>query len=234
MLVAISAMHNRHALSRAWAEHTASLGFDMVIVAYSEGDTENAATCDNFNFHSGELPNNPLAGKFNAALNSAWLRGAERVMILPSDDFVSPAWVKAAREEEGDYLFPHTCAIMDSETQAAYKIRKLGLSDGRQVGTLRFGAGRVISRKVIEKLAGTLWPTHLNRGLDTASHNAIIAAGFKPKVVNTGSIPITDIKTDENIWPYQAWVCDGEFINAEEALHMLSPNVRSQIDALKK
>lgn len=233
MLVAVSACHGRHALTRAWAEHTASLGFDGVVLAVTIGDRENIEACHDNGLIPIECLNSPLSGKFNAALSQASQYIAspkwERIMILPSDDFASPAWVKAAREEEGDYLYPHTCATVCSETQRAYYIQPNKLT----FGTLKFGAGRVVSRKVIERLGGQLWPENLDRGLDTASHNAITRAGFKHRIVQTEGIPITDVKTKENIWSFRTWENSGRPIGIDEALHMVSPSVRAQIDALK-
>lgn len=237
MLVAISAVHGRHALTRAWAEHTASVGFSAVVVCIT-GDEERlttqgiqADTLACLYAHEFEVvvrPNDPLSGKFNAALEAALRIGATRIMILPSDDFVSAQWVMAARESEEDYMYPHTLATVDSETQATYKITKLSF------GTLKYGAGRVVSRKVIEKLGGRLWPENLNRGLDGASHAAITRAGFPVKVVETEGIPITDVKTKENLWPFQTWQTSGRPCTIDEALHMCSPSVRAQIDALKQ
>lgn len=234
MLIAVSAAWRRPEILRAWIEHTSTLGFDAIVVCVSRDDAYSDYCVWKAGLIRAFAPNAPLAGKFNAALQVAMDMGGTQFMILPSDDFASPAWVAAARDHEGDYLYPHTCGILDSATQNAYKIRKLGLGDGGQVGTLRFGAGRVISRAVIEKIGGTLWPANLNRGLDTASHNAIIAAGFKPTVITTEGIPITDVKTEENLWPYNAWIGSGDTITADEALHMCSPSVRAKLDTLKK
>ena len=199
----------------------------MVCVAVTEGDDVNSATCDEFGFASYAMPNEPLAAKFNSAMDSAMLRGADRIMILPSDDFVSPAWVHAARTHEGDYLYPHECGIVDAATQQAYVIRKLSF------GQLRYGAGRVVSRKVVDKLDGRLWPELQNRGLDSASHQAITKAGFPITVVKTEGIPITDVKTADNLWPWRTWQGSGQECTADEALHMVSPSVRDQLDALK-
>jgi len=230
MLVAVSACHGRHALTRSWAEHTKSLGFDLIVLSITK-DEENRPLLSLAK--TGALlpvlmPNDPLSGKFNAAMRYAMELGATRIMILPSDDFASPAWVMAARESEEDYMYPHTLATVDSETQATYKITKLSF------GTLKYGAGRVVSRRVIEKLGGRLWPENLNRGLDGASHAAITRAGFPVKVVETEGIPITDVKTKENLWPFQTWQTSGRPCTIDEALHMCSPSVRAQIDALKQ
>lgn len=228
MLIAVSAMHGRHALSRIWAKHTASLGFDRVCVCVTEDtDMENVDMCLDHGFLCTGMPNDPLAGKFNRALKQALSQGATRIMILPSDDFVSPAWVEAARNTEHDYISAHTCAIVCPSPQKAYTIRKNSFT-----GTLKFGAGRVISRAVIDKLGGELWPSQLNRGLDTASHRRIEAAGFKVQVVETPGIPIADVKTPDNLWPYQTWEPGSQPATFDEALHMVTPELRAEIAAL--
>lgn len=232
MLIAISAMHGRHEVSRAWCEHTKSLGFDKVIVASTLGDHELSTMCLDHGIVVVVMPNEPLSEKFNTALWFAmeW-EPSTRVMILPSDDFVSREWVEAARNSTEDYMIPHTCAILDAYSQQCYKITKLSLNPG---GTMKFGAGRVVSRKVVEACDGQLWPSELNKGLDSASHARISKAGFTVKVVETEGIPITDLKTDENLWPYRTWEHSGRPCTADEALHMVSPEVRARIDAMKR
>ena len=229
MLVAVSAAHGRHAVTRAWAEHTASIGFDAVSIAVTEGDTPNVETCKGYGFIVTECPNEPLAQKFNLAMKYAMTAGATRIMILPSDDFASPEWLHAARTNDADYIIPHTCGIYNAMTGAAYRITKNSLS-----GQLRFGAGRVVSRRVVNVLCRELWPEHLNKGLDSASNQRIQKAKFTPTVVTVKGVPLTDVKTGENLWPYNTWEGGSDTITADEALHMVSHSVRGQIDALRK
>lgn len=229
MLVAISAAWMRPEVLKAWCEHTKGLGFDAVIVCVS---TEEGLYSDWLVWNAGLTrawkPNNPLSGKFNEAMRVAMDMGGTRFMILPSDDFASQAWVDEARTSTLDYMYPYTCGIMDAYTQQAYKITKLSF------GTLKFGAGRVVSRRVVEACGGTLWPENHNRGLDGASHEIIKRAGFTHTVVETPGIPITDVKTKDNLWAFQTWSGSGSNITPDEALHMCSPSVRAQIDALKQ
>ena len=232
MLIALSAMHGRHEVSRAWCEHTASLGFKDVFVCVSEGDQESFDICQSHGFTICWRPNNPLSDKFNGALAYAFnMTNAARFMVLPSDDFVSQAWVDTMRASDEPYCIPHTCAILDAYTQNAYRITKNSLTPG---STMRFGAGRVVSRKVVEACEGQLWPSELNKGLDSASHARISRAGFTVKVVETEGIPITDLKTSENLWPFNTWSGSGRPCTADEALHMVSPEVRARIDAMKR
>lgn len=184
------------------------------------------------------MPNEPLAGKFNEALRQAIDAGAIRIMILPSDDFVSPAWVEAARDEaHGDYIVPHTCGIIDLASLEAFAITKLSFT-----GTLKFGAGRVVSRKAVEACGGQLWPQELNRGLDSASHHRLMAHGIKHTVITTEGIPITDVKTyriedgkqvSDNLWPFQVWENGSRPMTADQALHMLSAEHRAMLEEIR-
>ena len=226
MLIAVSAMHGRHALSRVWAKHTASLGFDFVVVCATDDDVKSVGICSEFGLQPIIAPNDPLSGKFNAALKYAMVLGATRIAIVPSDDFISPAWVEAARNTEHDYIIPHACGVVDLPTKRAYAIVK-GVTRG-----MRFGAGRVVSRKAIERCGGTLWPPAINRGLDTASHQCLLAHGVHLTMVTTEGIPITDVKTKDNLWPFNTWQNGSQDITAEEALHMLSPEHLAELYAI--
>jgi len=226
MLVAISAAHGRHALTSLWAKHTATLGFDAVVVAVTYTEVVNRQTCQTYGFHPLPIANDPLAGKFNAAMEHALAIGADRIMILPSDDFASQEWVDAARASTEDYMIPHACGVYSPATDEAYLIHKFS------AGTLRFGAGRVVSRKAVEK-CGELWTPTLNRGLDTASHRRLLDNGFTHKIVTTSTIPITDVKTTENIWGFDTWRMGSRDITPDEALHMVSPDIREQLKSIR-
>lgn len=226
MLIAVSAMHGRHAISEAWAEHTSSLGFDAVYVSVTTSDDVNFEICERHGFNAVYMDNDPLAEKFNTALSLAMSTPFERVMVLPSDDFISTAWIHAARTSPVDYMIPHECAIVDAATQHAFKIVE------RQPW-IKYGAGRVVSRRVVDKLSGELWPVHLTKGLDSGSHTRIVDAGFACHVVKTDGMPITDVKTEGNLWPFTTWRPGSRPISADDALHMVSPSVRAKLDALK-
>lgn len=222
MLVAISAVHGREELTQLWADHTSTLGFDVVMVATTAGQKEPYGA----NFISIAIENDPLAGKFNTAMEHALAIGADRIMILPSDDFASQEWVDAARASTDDYMIPQSCGVYSPATEQAYLIHKFS------AGTLRFGAGRVVSRKAVKK-CGELWTPTINRGLDTASHRRLLDNGFTHKIVTTSTIPITDVKTEENIWPFTTWRMGSNDITPDEALHMVSPDIREQLKRIR-
>jgi hypothetical protein len=90
----------------------------------------------------------------------------------------------------------------------------------------------VVSRKAVEK-CGELWTPTINRGLDTASHHRLLDNGFTHKIVTTSTIPITDVKTSENIWPASTWRMGSNDITPDEALHMVSPYIREQLKKVR-
>lgn len=226
MLVAISACHGRHALTRLWGAHTLSLGLDGIVVAYTKGQTETRHALCQTAFTLIPMANDPLAGKFNAAMEVAIGLGATRIMLIPSDDFVSQEWTDIARTSTDPYIIPHACAVYNPATDEAYQIYKFS------AGTLRFGAGRVVSREAVDKV-GELWTPTLNKGLDTASHHRLLATGIHHKIVQTSTVPITDVKTCENLWPYSTWKMGSRDITGDQALHMVSPDIREQLRAIR-
>lgn len=220
----ITAMHRRPALSALWAEHTAQFGLP-VFAAITEGDTANVLTAQRFGFTYREMPNEPVGDKFQAALDMAMEAGCHAFMVLPSDDFISREWLDKATANQLDYIIPERIAI-HSPVSGTYALR----ADGKSCG--RYGAGRVISRKVVEVCGGLVWVQHRNKSLDSESHGRILAAGFKCVPVRTKSIPLVDVKTGENIWPWRVFRGSGHKCSADQALHMLSSSMREQLRSI--
>jgi hypothetical protein len=77
-----------------------------------------------------------------------------------------------------------------------------------------YGAGRIISRKAIEKMQWKLWDDKINRGLDNDS-----IRNLKSKNINYFKVPpmddpgVIDVKSDENIWKFNYFLGSGYDIN---------------------
>lgn len=219
--------HERAALSALWVEHTTSLGLE-VFASVTTGDQANIDLLEGVTYV--QAPNTPLGAKHNAAL-ALVPQGVDAVMILPSDDFVHPdyvAHVTRALEAGADYLFPQTCGMVEVATGKACILRQEATE-----GALRFGAGRVMSRKVLDAV-GPFWTESKARGLDTDSHARIRAHGFSPVFVDLGAdVPcLTDVKSGVNLWPYHTWARRGRAVSAEGVLCMCSPQVHAGVMAL--
>lgn len=192
--------------------HCSDLGIiDRICAAVSIGDEDNLRLVESHGICHTLAPNMPLGAKHNSALMLAMERGGERFMVLPSDDFISREWLSVFDASSEDYVSPDRCALVDTHTGDAKVIVN------RPYGNRNFGAGRFFSRRVVEAL-GHVWTDDKVSGLDTDSHGRIVLGGFPGRVHSCERIPIADLKTGDNIWPFEMW--KGQVIEVSEALHM--------------
>lgn len=227
-LAIVSCAHGREWLTALWADHLRAIYYAnptfTVSVAVTDGQWDNFRAVTRAGWGAIFYPNDQLGAKHNAALEVAG--EADAYMILPSDDFVHPEWIRDATSAIGggvDYVLSTRCALYDHATGRAC------VHEQRDGGARKFGAGRVFSRRVIEKV-GRLWTDGRMGGLDTDSHARVRAAGFLPHFIDTPYIPITDIKTDVNIWGYDSALnrrCQG--CEADEVLGHLSEATREAL-----
>jgi hypothetical protein len=183
----------RPELTRRWLEHT--LPLMPVVVAVSDDDGEELA--QEYGLTYVRTENRPLGAKHNSAMALARAMDPDAVMILPSDDFINPAYLTAVINSEADYIFPGSCGFYDTATRRSCMMR------WDRGDTLLYGAGRVVSRAVLGAVPRLWTPTRL-KGLDQDSHCTIRAAGFEAVPINVtdGSVCLTDIKTGTNLWGY--------------------------------
>lgn len=109
--------------------------------------------------------NQPLGAKWNAGVAKARENG-NPVMILGSDDFVSPEWVETAETlvEQADivgldrYLMHR---LINGQTVAVEAYPKGNPRHGESIGS-----GRTLSTRLLDALAWKPWPAGLRRSLD--------------------------------------------------------------------
>lgn len=202
---------------------------DTVTVAVTTGDADNVAAIDAHGWTWIEAPNDPLGDKHNAALHAA--PEADAYMILPSDDFVHPEWIKDSTNSIADgahYVVPTSCGLWHPETGRTCILRQV--KDGNRA----FGAGRVWSHEVRMKIGPVFWTPTLQRGLDSDTHRRIRAHGFEAKFLHSEYVPVTDVKSGHNIWGYDSALnrrcaeCEGE-----EVLGHLSQATRVELQTVR-
>lgn len=200
-------------MSRLFLRHCQELGIlDRIAAAVTIGDQDNINLLESNKVRFIEAENMPLGAKHNAALRLAMDMGGTKFMVLPSDDFISKEWLDVFDASNEDYVSPDRCALVDVKTGAAKVVVN------RKFGNRNFGAGRFFSRNVVDALGGAIWTDRKVSGLDTDSHGRIALGGFTGIVRATESIPIADLKTEDNLWPFGMW--KGEPIDVRDALHM--------------
>lgn len=172
-IVVLTAMHARHELNKIFAMAMVRLKkeFDIDTVSViTHNDNINAEICKENGILYTFSKNKPVSNKFNAGLEACRHLEWDYVMILGSDDIPSNSMINLHYLGDGhDFI-----AVSD--------MWFWGLNPKRAgwdkfyywaAGSSRIGAGRTISRRVVEACDYRLWPDGYNAGLDSQSAKRI-------------------------------------------------------------
>lgn len=225
MLAFVSCFHGRPDVSRVFLRHCSKLGIlDRLFAAVTIGDADNVRLLTDNGVRFVEVENHPLGAKHNRAMRIAVQDDRfTHFMILPSDDLVSREWVDAACGYT--YATAPSCAIVEPSTGMAKVLT------ARPGYVKSFGACRVLSREVVERLEGKVWNDHNNRGLDGASDARIRSVGFTLETAKVRGPAFADIKGPGSMWGFGTWT--GDAVTMDEALWMCSDVVKAEVLALR-
>lgn len=166
-------------------------------------------------------PNDFLGAKWNAGIMYASALDWDHIVTLGSDDIVKPSLLDFyARHDNQEVIITDKIYFIDTLTGRASIISRA-----------RIGAGRRISRKIIEKMKYRLWTDGLNSSLDRDSNANINRAGFATAEIRTDA-HITGLKSNTNIWTYDHTLRAGQTCVIEEALNGIPDVIQAQIHAL--
>lgn len=212
--VIVTGMWKRFEVFKAFAEHTKTLGID-VIVAGSEGaDSENLA--NQYGFDYLEAPNDPLGAKINATILRAKQRGYTHVICVGSDDLLSKELIDEylILMRKG-YDFIGLSDFYFYETQSGKASYWGGYRDRTRIGKTT-GAGRVISCNLLNKLDWKPWNDSDNKYLDSGMQSKLSALLYSKKTISLKAkgLLAVDIKSSENITPFKLWD-NCKYINPE-------------------
>jgi len=184
---------------------------DLRLLAVGSEDETSRLLCEECGFDYIEQPNSPLSYKWNAGVNAAEKYEPDALVIVGSDDLVSPglfhAWAEKLRE--GLHFFGISDMYFFDPTDS-----RLGYWGGYEHTVMKdragepIGCGRCFSRTLLEKMKWNLWPPmpKLDSLLDRLALNFAKVHGFKPvswKLAEIGAQAV-DIKIDTNITPFDA------------------------------
>ena len=158
----------------------ASLGLKGVAVK-SPGDPQEIVRGWTYVTH----PNQPLGAKWNRGLQEI----DDDVMIVGSDDFVSEAYIDRAvglLKKKMDVIQMRGLYILDGGLYWCYPSAP--------------GAGRVISKAVIEKKKHCLWEDGRNRYLDASATTRLQKGRLKKIRIDEPGCVVLDVKTSDNLW----------------------------------
>jgi len=177
------------------------------VVAYVAGDDpKHRDLAEQYGHVWCEVPNQPLGAKLNESSRAAFRDGVDYVLVMGSDDLLSPA------------LADRVLRVMDMGVRYAglrsLRIIQPMFSLAGEVVMQRNprrrhepqGPGRILSGKVLAELAGCLWyPLH-RKGLDWSMQQQIAqrTRGAVPDLLLSGTDEsfLVDVKTPTNMWDY--------------------------------
>lgn len=177
---------------------------EIVIVGESRGEEELAeATGAIFVSH----PNNPLGAKFQAGVNKARELKADALMMLGSDDWITSNWCSRMMQEI-DKGFDLVGGKQLFILSLGFDARELVCLSGYQEPERRdepLGAGRMFSRRILDKMEWKVFPEMSDGGLDGASYSLAVAHGAGICVVEDEDAVIMDIKSPlwKNKWSFE-------------------------------
>jgi hypothetical protein len=148
--------------------------------------------------------NEPLGRKKNFGLSEAMKLDWDYLIEIGSDNLIKTELLKTYAQFFGNTeLFGcNNLAFIDS----------YDLDCRFYESKTHFGAGRCFSRSVFEKAGTNIWPDNRNRTLDNLSSIFLYSHGIMDKRIHLDSPMIIDIKSEENIWPFNYyWGAKREF-----------------------
>jgi len=175
--------------------------------------------CEKYDIDYCFYKNEPVGEKKNYGLSQAYKKEWDYLVEIGSDDLLKNEFLEELKEVlPRDVVSISNLAFLNSEDGECrmYKSKTV------------FGCGRVLSRRVIDKIGTKLWADRLNRGLDNYSTFFIARYGFLGKRINTEYPLAIDIKSETNIWEFNHLL--GVKYDSEKVLEGLS---EQEIEAIK-
>jgi len=209
-LVIITGVWQRPEVFEMFARATKKLKHEdveiKVVVAGSEGKkTEKAVTSHGFYYM--EVPNQPLAEKMNATVEGAKQLEADYVLCVGSDDIITQELLdiyveqmKAGVDFVGvlDWYFFDTV----SKRFAYWGGYREQWRKGHTCG-----AGRLLSKRLLEQWGWAIWENRHSTILDTSMQQKLEKTKHKSYIfsLKEKGVLAFDIKSATNMTPFQLW-----------------------------
>lgn len=181
--------------------------------------------CEKYGIKWVMADNQPLGRKKNAGLKAAQAYKFDYLMEIGSDDLITLDLLT----QYLDYI-----GVVDffGISDAAYIESSSGYCRRLTTNNSTYGAGRMVSRKVLDAMDWKLWDDNLNRGLDNNSVRKISEKGFKFYKVPPMQEPgVIDVKSDENLWKFNYFL--GAEYSIQHILPLLSDAEQNKLNELQ-
>lgn len=186
--------------------------------------TEDAELCYSLDVPYCWHSNDMLGAKWNFGLEKSKDIDWDYIVTLGSDDIIKESLLTFYDSiGEQDVVITDKIHFIDSTTGKATSIG--------EISRARIGAGRRISRRVIEKCGYKLWTPSKNKSLDMDSNACMNRAGFATTETRTQP-HIVGLKSEVNIWGYSHLEVRGRNISLDIALEGVPERTKKDVIAL--
>jgi len=164
--VVLIAMYGRKRLVQTNLELLHKQKCKVVVITYSDSDYLFVREMDMDNVHICTAPNEPLGRKWQIGVDYCKNLGADPLITLGSDDFLSSGFVEqAVNYKELDFIFFTQWHIHDSLTGKDYFLKYKNM--------FPLGSGRVFFKRFLERNNWTLFDKDRSRLLDDYAWDSI-------------------------------------------------------------
>ncbi|MDB4726341.1 hypothetical protein OAF54_02800 [bacterium] len=235
----LTAVWGRPELTRMMLEYYEEMPIDELYGVFGFDDPDECNyDSDRWDWWGRE--NSPLSNKWQSGID--YIRALQSydghksdidaVMIMGSDDFVSPQYIEACKgliASGVDYIYMDGAYFYDTVS-------------GRMMWAHaeKLGLGRCISARLLDRMDWQLWPAGMENGLDGAMDDKIRAMTGAHAVclkdARKRGLYGMDVKTDQNLWSYDHIRNNLLFsdINAEKVLPKLFPTISDKLLTFKR
>lgn len=144
-----------------------------------------------------EAPNQPLGRKWTLSIEAARDYSWDRMLILGSDDLVSPELLSLYDPQKEAWGWSDCHFLGDGRL---FHFR--GYDSSRKES---IGAGRMLSRDILCRAEWRLWDESLSKGLDASMTARLRSIGVGMPYAPIGGVHIVDVKGEVSVTPLSAY-----------------------------
>lgn len=232
-IIVLTAVWKRYRITQLfykWMHYLQQQDYIIDVVSVGSEKAISKWQCEQYGFTYLEHSNQPLGQKWNHGARHLEQLDWDYCLILGSDDFISEpamALLRAKANNEVDFAGFKDLYFYSSITQKMAFWP--GYTNGRQGESC--GAGRLISRAVMEQMRYQPWDSSRRKGLDLSMSNHLKHLGVDvSSSLTTEEAPIVDVKSAVNLGAF--WKYDDQRVDPDTVWQYFPGWLTDQITSL--